>query len=340
MFKKLVLLTIVALSALSLTAQASRESDITMLVVPREVIPIQIAQDVSRRYPVLLVSYQLVQGKLKLYAWNDENWVAVPVEDYTSGTFFANRPKHAIIVEYERFRAPNVLIPNSLWCEGASRLASTDPRVMLHLLGLHFDFPFRYWDQMAKRYGYSIEEINPALENVHWWDLRGDDLMQKRAKRDFSLDMDKWHPIETAPPPPVESVVFPEKAGTVPEVEVPASEPVKVIRVNMPETPAEKAPVLRAAPPAAKPFPSLKPEPVIAPTPVIEPEPSPAIEPAPASEPLQSVIPAPAPLVEAPAAPAAKPAAIVEADPFASEEVPAAEIVVPQEPKKPWWKLF
>jgi len=30
----------------------------------------------------------------------------------------------------------------------------------------------------------------------------------------------------------------------------------------------------------------------------------------------------------------------VAANPFSTNEIPAAEIVVPQEPKKSWWKLF
>ena len=57
MLKKLAVL-IVVLSALSMSAQAFWKSDITMLVVPREALPVQIAQDISRRYPVLLVCYQ------------------------------------------------------------------------------------------------------------------------------------------------------------------------------------------------------------------------------------------------------------------------------------------
>ena len=367
MFKKLVLLTVVVLSTLSLTVQAGWKSEITMLVMPEDKIPLQIAQDISRRYPVLLVSYRLVYGELKLYAWNDETWVAVPVEDYSNGTFFANRPSHAIVVEHERFHAPAILTPNSTWCESANLLSSTDPRALLHLLGLYFDFPFRYWDQLAKRYGYALEEINPTLENVHWWNIRGDELIEKRAKRDFALDMDKWHYLEPLPPAAIEPVRI-ETEPVIPEVEKPAAEPAAGavnITAKASEPAAEKAPVAKPAvkpiskpetpTPASKPLPSLKPEPVIKPASAISApivEKAPVVKPEPVIESIPTIEPAPAPLVEAPStAPAAEikkevkmdvpaPAPLVtEVDPFAAGEAPAAEIIVPQPPKKPWWKF-
>jgi hypothetical protein len=329
MFKKLVLLTVVILSALSLPARAFWNNDITMLVMPREVIPLQIAQDISRRYPVLIVSYQLTKGELKLFAWNGDSWVAVPVDDYTSGTFFANRPKHAIVVENERFHAPDVLVPSGTWCESANRLSSTDPRVMLHLLGLQFNFPFRHWDQLAKRYGYSIEEINPTLNNVHWWNLRGDVLLEKRAQRNYSIDLDNWYVLETLPPPPVETVLVEEQPVNAPEVTAPVPEPVKVIKVNAPvakpvpaQTKEKTDAVLTAADVATK-------------TPVVAPAPAPVMEPAPIVEAVPAIT---TPVSEAEKA--IEPVAVVEADPFSAKEIPAAEIVVPQEPKKPWWKLF
>lgn len=303
MFKKLVLLTVVVLSALSLPAQVFQPDDITMLVMPREVVPLQIAQDIALRYPVLIVSYQVTRGELKLHAWNGDSWASVPVADYASGTFFANRPKHAILVQNEQIQAPDVLIPSSVWCESANRLTSTDPRTLLHLLGLHFNFPFRHWSQLATRYGYSIEQINPTLHNVHWWDLRGDVLLAKRAKRDFSIDQDKWYLLATLPSPIVAPVVMqaeaPVTAPAVPETAKPGATDVD-ITAKAPETLVEKAPAAAPAPAAT------------------------AVE-------MEKVI-EPAPLAE--------PAPMIDADPFSADEIPAAEIVVPQEQKKHWWKLF
>ena len=286
-----------------------------MLVVPREVIPLQIAQDISRRYPVILVSYQTESGALKLNAWNGEGWVFVPVEDYTSGTFFANRPNHAVVVERERFSAPDVLIPNSTWCESANRLSSTNPRVMLHLLGLAFNFPFSHWNQLAQRYGYTLEEINPTLNNIHWWNLRTTTLLEKQVPRDFSADLQYWNNLATIPAPVIEPVPMEEEA--------PAAEPVTP---ETKESGATAVDITAKAPeaPAAEPAPTIE-----SVTEKQEP-PVPAAEPAP--------VLAPETMVDT--ATTTEPAAALEADPFSTEEIPAAEIVMPQEPKKPWWKLF
>lgn len=339
MFKKLIVLTVAVLSLISLPAQAWRNDEITMLVIPREVLPLQIGQDISRRYPVILVSYQTLSGALKIHAWNGDNWVFVPVEDYTNGTFFTNRPQSAIIVESEKAPAPDVLTPSSLWCERASRLTSTDPRVMLHLLGLSFDFPFRHWDQLAKRYGYALEEINPTLENVYWWNLQGDVLMKKRARRDFSVDLNHWQPLATIPAPVIEPVAMEEAvdAAGATAVEITAKAPEKPAVETAPiieqETTVEEA--ASPAPEAAQGVETKTPAPADQPTVSTEPvaiEESPAVAadtPAAVIEPVPAVEPAPT----------EEPDAIVE-DPFASEEVPAAEIIVPPEPKKTWWKIF
>ncbi|NOU35196.1 MAG: hypothetical protein HOO88_00235 [Kiritimatiellaceae bacterium] len=333
MFKQLVLAIVFILSAFSLPAQAGQENTITMLVVPRDVIPIQVGQDISRRYPVLLVSYQLTRGSLKLHAWNGDDWVAVPVGDYTSGTFFANRPKHAVIVENERVRAPDVLIPNSTWCEGASRLTSTDPRVMLHLLGLHFDFSFSNWDQLAKRYGYSIEQINPTMKNVHWWNYRRNAQLEATAQREFSTDLNKWQDVRTLPPPPVTPAAEAEK---LPVIKPAAPKPIESGTTVTPKAPAiVPAPVVEPAPKAPV---KVVPAPVIEPAPKTPlPAPAPICEPTPAA-PAVEAEKALAPVVSETATNTPVPA--IEADPFATEEIPAAEIVVPQPLKKPWWKLF
>lgn len=355
MFKKLVLLTVVALSALSLPAQAFWGSDdITMLVMPREVIPLQIAQDIARRYPVMIVSYQMTQGELKIHAWNGDSWVAVSVDDYASGTFFASRPKRAIVVENERLHAPAAVIPNSTWCESANRISSTDPRTLLHLLGLSFEFPFRHWNQLAERYGFSLEQINPTLHNVHWWNLRGDVLVEKRAQRNFSIDLDKLHYLETLPPPVIVPVVM-EAEAPVAAPAAPKKTEVGATAVDItakaPEAPVEKDPVVKPVPPVVepKPAPAVAPVEAVEPVPVAKPAavpaltvtPAPAVAPFPSLKPEPVIVPAPLvemePIVEA--ATEAKPAAVVEADPFSTNEIPAAEIVVPQEPKKSWWKF-
>ena len=228
MIKKTVLSVLVLLGAVNLYAQEEEiipwRENITMLVVPRESQVIQVVQDISRRYPVLLVCYQSTPAEPVLHAWNGESWVGVSTTDYTNGTFFTHRPRHTVIVEKEGRPAPELLIPDGTWCDSGNRLTSADTRVMIHLLGRHFDFPYRYWMQFSKRYNYALEDINPALINVLWWHYRGDKVIAAFKARDFDRDMDKWIDLEITPPAPIEPVMMEAEPEALPPSELPAFE--------------------------------------------------------------------------------------------------------------------
>ena len=94
MFRKSLLSTLALFSILCLNVQAEWRGSITMLAVPRDMQAIQIAQDISRRYGVLLVCYQQVSEQVVIHAWNGAAWIPVSTEDYANGTFFARRPGH------------------------------------------------------------------------------------------------------------------------------------------------------------------------------------------------------------------------------------------------------
>ncbi len=242
MFKKTVLLILVLLSAISLIAEEAIpwRKNITMLVVPREPQVIQVAQDIARRYPVLIVCYQTAPAGPVLHAWNGETWVNVSTADYLNGTFFTTRPRHAVIVEAEDRPAPSILIPDGTWCESGNRLTSTDPRVMIHLLGRYFNFPYSHWMQFSKRYGYSLEEINPALINIFWWHYRGGEVTATIKTQDKEADMDNWFFLDITPPEPIESVVIEEEPEPLPPAETPAKKLVEEPVEETIDVPAEE----------------------------------------------------------------------------------------------------
>lgn len=220
MFKKTLLAILVLLGAFSLYAQDEEipwRKDITMLLVPRDPVIIQIAQDISRRYPSLLVCYQKVGSSVSLFAWNGTGWVTVSPEDYANGTFFETRPQHMIIIEKEDQPAPAILTPEGFWCTSGNRLTSTDPRVVIHLLGRYYDFPYRYWIQFSKRYDYALEAINPELINVFRWHHRRDQV----KARDMEADIENWLFLDITPPTPVEPVII-EEEPVLPPAEIPA----------------------------------------------------------------------------------------------------------------------
>ncbi len=215
MFKKTLLLAL--LSGFALTSQAASKKEITMLVVPRDAKTIQIAQDIAEHYPVLIVSYQQTHNLLKLYAWNGEGWVELSEEDYATGVFFENPPQHAIIIEAENSPSAEVLVPNGLWCGSGNRLTTTDPRTMIHLLGRHFNFQNRHWKHFAETHGIALENLNPELINVYWWQHPG-----KRSSFDAETDMEKWLPLDITPPEPIEPIAIEEEPEPVAPAEIPA----------------------------------------------------------------------------------------------------------------------
>ncbi len=235
------------------TTTASPEK-ITLLAVPRDATAVKIANDIARNYPVLLVCYQQINDQLKIHAWNGKGWLDVPAGDYTNGLFFSNPPAHAIIVESADSPAPEILVPDGTWCESGNRLASTDPAVMIHLLGRYFDFPYRTWKDFSRRYKLPFEKVNPAFINTRLWHHYGEDLFKKRKMFDPKADLDKWHYLDITPPAPMEPVEIEKTEPPVP-AESPAANPIPPeesedesldIPVKQEEVPLE-APVTDAA---------------------------------------------------------------------------------------------
>ncbi len=298
MFKKILLLTL--LSGFVLTSQATSKKEIAMLVVPRDAKTIQIAQDIAEHYPVLIVCYQQTHNLPKLHAWNGEGWVELSVEDYETGVFFENPPQHAIIIEPENTPSAELLVPDGLWCESGNRLTTTDPRTMIHLLGLYFDFQHRQWKQLAQAHGLSVADINPGLTNIYWWQYP-----EKRPTLDIEADMSHWLYLDITPPEPVEPVVIEEEPEPVAPVETPAEEEVVS---ELPEETTEIQEELPEIAPVEE-----KPETVVEAAEEAKPETEAPVVEAAIEEIIETLEAAPEVVV----------------DPFSAEEIPAAKVVLP-----------
>jgi len=317
MLKRCLLLCLVLLG--SLAVQASPKNEITMLVVPRDAKTIQIAQDISRHYPILLVSYQQTSELLKLYAWNGEGWVELSIEDYENGVFFENPPQQAIIIEKENTPAAEILVPNGIWCEKGNRLTTTDPRAMVHLLGLYFDFPNRYWKNFSKTTGLSVADINPGLVNIFWWQHP-----EKRPTLNPKADMEHWLYLDITPPEPIEPVVVEEEPEAVLPAEVPAEVPAEKPVEEVIEEVVETEPVLIIE--ELEKVPEIVP--AVVEVPVAE-KIEPVIEEIEEAKPEAKEVNLPEESAED-ILNALKPAARTVIDPFSTDDIPAAKIVLPQ----------
>ena len=75
-------------------AWAAKGNRITMLVVPARYSVMQVAFDIVKQYPVVLVSYQgdATSETPRLHAWNGRDWIPVSVQDYREASFLQIRP--------------------------------------------------------------------------------------------------------------------------------------------------------------------------------------------------------------------------------------------------------
>ncbi len=295
-----------------LRSQSASQKEITMLVVPRDAKTIQIAQNIAEYYPVLIVSYQQTQKQQTLYAWNGDGWVKISEEDYKTGAFFENPPEHAILIEPKNTPAAESLVPDGTWCKTGNRLTTIEPRAMLHLLGCYFNFQNRHWKYFAKTQKLSVEDLNPGLRNVFWWQHPG-----RRSSFDVKVDMENWQLLDIILPDPIEPVVIEDEPAPVEPVEIPPNESVEPIKSE------EVVDIVNELEPEEEP----EPEPVVAPDPEPEPEPEPGSESVFAPEPESAPEPVVAPEPEPEPEPALESKPV---DPFFATQIPAAEVILPE----------
>ncbi|MDR0993441.1 MAG: hypothetical protein LBN38_02585 [Verrucomicrobiota bacterium] len=158
----------------SLAAPAAlAQSDAVMLVVPARYAVMQVAFDVARRYPTVLVSYQGADPNPALHVWNGFEWMPLALTDYQSGAFLQSYPSRAI------FLGDDSLFPASLrsisaWCGNAVQFAELDTPALVNSIGRYLPFTPSDWRWFAGRYNLTLTNLKAAEEeavrNESWYD--------------------------------------------------------------------------------------------------------------------------------------------------------------------------
>lgn len=169
----------VFICGLAVSAQA-RRADVTLVLVPREETVTKLAMDMAHRgYSILLVTYQVApNGAVSLHGWTGKKWVNITLSDYTAGKFFEKGPKSALMVEKPNVPVPEKLIPPVEWCPDAAKITTTQVRPLIHLTGQYFDFSYKDWKWFSKRYGQTLDAINPEGLNMAWYHRRLDENLK------------------------------------------------------------------------------------------------------------------------------------------------------------------
>lgn len=169
------------------------EYEITLLMVPRDEAPVQVAFDLGGKgYPIMLLAWQMQAGKPVIHAWNGTEWLYVSAEDYKAGRFFSRPPARALLVGAEGQDVHSSLIPASSWCPRIVHTDTAELQSLLNFVGTQFDLPWPHWDWFARRYGFQIQEINPEYRNDRWYYHRLNDYVaRKLGRRPATVPMER-----------------------------------------------------------------------------------------------------------------------------------------------------
>ena len=173
-------------------SNAARKDEVTLVMVPREDVTVQLGMDIANKYPTLLISYKLGANKtVSLHGWTGSQWVGVGLDDFQSGKFFKKGPDTALVVEKAGIAVPGKMLPSPDWCARAAKITTTEMRPLLHLVGQYYDFSFKDWKWFAKRYDMDMDAINPERLNVAWYHQRGGEHLKSRGQQGES-DLQYW----------------------------------------------------------------------------------------------------------------------------------------------------
>jgi hypothetical protein len=219
---------------------ASRKDEVTLVMVPRDEVSMQIGKDISTLYPTLLISYQVgAKGAVSLHGWTGTEWVNVMPEKFREGSFFHTGPDSALIVEKSGVPVPEKLVPPEAWCGAVYKVATTDPRAMIHLVGQYFDFKYKVWSSFSKNHGLPMEAINPDGLNVAWYHKPLRENLKNRSAVG-SDDLQYWIAVRHPEPvrqeePAAEQAPEAEESEPQPEMETPSDPVVNPFENTAPE---------------------------------------------------------------------------------------------------------
>ena len=154
-------------------SSAVAQEDAVLLVTPSRFSVMQVAFDVARRYPTVLVSYQGTENEPILHVWNGYEWMPLSQGDYQSGAFLQSYPARAI------FLGDDSLLPASLrsintWCDKSTQVPVLDTHALVNAIGSYLPFTPADWRWFAGRYNLTLTNLKAeeaeAAKHESWYD--------------------------------------------------------------------------------------------------------------------------------------------------------------------------
>ena len=155
---------------------AAAQEDAVLLVAPSRFEVMQVAFDVARRYPTVLVSYQGAPETPTLHVWNGYEWMPLALADYQSGAFLQSYPGRTI------FLGGDDLLPAGLrgidsWCARTTQIPMLERTALVNAIGSYLPFTPADWRWFAGRYNMTLTNANAekaeAARHETWYDDGG-----------------------------------------------------------------------------------------------------------------------------------------------------------------------
>jgi hypothetical protein len=163
---------LVALGGPAVSSAVAQE-DAVLLVVPSRYSVMQVAFDVARRYPTVLVSYQGTIAEPVLHVWNGYEWMPLSLADYQSGAFLQAYPGRTA------FLGDDALLPADLrsinaWCSQVIQLPNLETHELVNGIGRYLPFTPADWRWFAGRYNLTLTNLKAeeaeAARHESWYD--------------------------------------------------------------------------------------------------------------------------------------------------------------------------
>ena len=161
MKKLMVLLAalVAGVTLLSFPVRAAADGDAVLVVAPARYTVMQVAFDLARRYPTVLVSYQSADPDPRLHVWNGYEWMPLPPEDYRSGSFLQTFPARTLLL------GDDALLPGSLrdvsaWCPASKQFPDLETPALVNAIGQYIPFTPSDWRWFAGRYNLTLTDTS------------------------------------------------------------------------------------------------------------------------------------------------------------------------------------
>ena len=151
---------------------AAAQADAVLLVAPARYPVMQVAFDVARRYPTVLVSYQGAPTAPALHVWNGYEWMPLALGDYQSGAFLQSYPGRTI------FLGDDALLPADLrsigaWCDQSTQIPELEKHALVNAIGSYLPFTPADWRWFAGRYNLTLTNLKAeeaeAAKHETWY---------------------------------------------------------------------------------------------------------------------------------------------------------------------------